>query len=128
MLQNSTQAKQKKRHGLLTVWLFLIIVFNIIGIMIAVPKGSPSVTDLPWWQAVISIVFSLFNIVCAVALFNWKKWGFWGFCASSVATFVINIVFGELVILSLLGMVIELFILYLVLNIGSDNKGWPQLE
>jgi hypothetical protein len=128
MLQNSTNVKEKTRHGLLTTWLVLIIIFNIIAIIIAMPKGSPSVQDLPWWQALITIVFNLFNIVCAIALFMWKKWGFWGFCAGSVAAFIANIIMGELVILALVGMVIELTVLYLVLNIGGDNKGWPQLE
>jgi hypothetical protein len=128
MLQNSTNVKEKTRHGLLTTWLVLIIIFNIIAIIIAMPKGSPSVQDLPWWQALITIVFNLFNIVCAIALFFWKKWGFWGFCAGSVAAFIANIIMGELVILALVDMVIGLAVLYLVLNIGKDNKGWPQLE
>jgi hypothetical protein len=129
MLQDSTRIKQKTRHGCLTAWLVLIIIFNIVVIIIAVPKGSPSAPDIfPWWQALIIIAFNLFNIVCAFALFMWKKWGFWGFCAGSVAAFIANIVLGELVILALVGMVAEIFILYLVLNIGQDNKGWPQLE
>lgn len=129
MLQNSSKIREKKRHGCLTAWLVVIIVFSFIAIIIAVPKGSPVVPDvLPGWQIAVVIVLSLFSAVCAIALFRWKKWGFWGFCASAVVTFVVNIAIGELVIVSLVGMAIELFILYLVLNIGTDNKGWPQLE
>lgn len=127
--ETGTRTRPKNRHGCLTVWLVLIIIFNIITIIIAVPKGSPVAPDiLLGWQTLIVIIFNLFNIVCAIALFMWKKWGFWGFCASSVITFIVNIALGELIIVSLIGMTIELFILYLVLNIGKDNKGWPQLD
>jgi hypothetical protein len=128
MLSDSAYVKQKKRHGCLTTWLVLIIVFNAIAIIIAMPKGSPSVEDLPWWQAIIAIIFSLVNIGFAIGLFMWKKWAFWGFCASAIVSLVSNIVMGQLVILAIVSFVVELGVLSFVINIGGENKGWDQLE
>jgi len=129
MLQDSSYVKQKKRHGCLTTWLVLIIVFNVIAIIIAVPKGSPSAEDiLPWPQYLISILFSLINIGFAIGLFRWKRWAFWGFCTSSAAAAIVNMIFGELVIFALAGFFIELAVLLFVLTVGGENKAWNQLE
>ena len=68
-----------------------------------------------------------FNLVCAIALFQWKKWGFWGACGSSIVAIVVNLSIGlnpAAVVLGLLGVLL----LYGVLHIGKENKGWPQLE
>ena len=75
----------------------------------------------------VSIVFSLVNLVCAVALFQWKKWGFWGSCASGVVALVVNLSIGLGVRPALLG-VVGVPLLYGVLHIGEENKGWPQLK
>ena len=68
-----------------------------------------------------------FNIVCAVALFQWKKWAFWGFVASAVITFAINLEIGLGVGQAVLGL-IGIVILYWVLQMGKEKKGWAQLE
>jgi len=64
--------------------------------------------------------------VCAVAVLQWKKWGFWGFCASAVASLVVNLWLG--VGMGIVGAVIGVLLLYGVLHIGKENKGWPRLE
>ncbi|WP_146400759.1 hypothetical protein [Pseudobythopirellula maris] len=86
-----------------------------------------SLPDAPGWAFPVLIVFSLFNLVCAIALFQWKKWGFWGFCLSSVVALVVNLSIG-LGIGPAVGGLIGLVLLYGVLHIGKENKGWPQLE
>jgi hypothetical protein len=129
VLKDSFQINQRKRHGCLTVWLVIIILFSLAAIIIVIPKGNPNLPDiLPGWVVAISITFSLLNIVFAVALFMWKKWGFWGFCAVAVVDFTISIIAGELFIFSLVGLCLRLFILYIALTIGGDNKAWSQLE
>jgi hypothetical protein len=79
------------------------------------------------WALVVMGVFSVFNLVCAVALFKWKKWGFWGFIASSIVALFVNLSIGMGIGQSLLGLV-GIALLYGVLHIGKENKGWPQLE
>jgi MFS superfamily sulfate permease-like transporter len=83
--------------------------------------------NIPGWALPVLIVFSLLNLVYAIALFQWKKWGFWGFCASSVAALVVNLSLG-IGIGSVLSGLVGVIVLYGVLHIGKENKGWPQLK
>ena len=93
--------------------------------------GTPSL-ERAYPSAPISLFYTLaildiFNIICAIALFYWKKWGFWGFCVTSVVGLVLNIVLG-LGIWAILSSVISIAIMFAILQIGKENKGWPQLE
>ena len=90
----------------------------------AIQQALPGI---PAWALIVLGVVAVFNLVCAIALFNWKKWGFWGFIFSSLAALVINLNIGLGVAQSLFGL-IGVAVLYGVLQIGKENKGWPQLE
>jgi hypothetical protein len=85
---------------------------------------SPSTPD---WALLILAVTSIMNVACAVALLKWKKWGFFGFIATSVITFVVNLMTG-LNIVHALGGLVGIAVLYGVLQIGKEKKGWTQLE
>jgi len=123
-------ADAKNRHGCLTAWLVVMIFANSAGALMyllgseAIRKSFP---NMPGWAFSVLIVGSLFNLVCAIALFQWKKWGFWGFCATSVVALVVNLSIGLGIGPSLAGLV-GVLLLYGVLHIGEENKGWPQLE
>ena len=146
-------AEAKNRHGCLTAWLVLIIIVNSVGVlgylMYLVGRDMiyqmlqsqmyqsqilqiQMLLNIPIWVFLVSIVFSIFNVVCAIALFLWKKWGFWGFCASSVAALVVNLSVGvgiSQVISSTLFSLVLVLVLFGVLHIGKkENKGWPQLK
>ena len=137
-------AEAKNRHGCLAAWLVLIIIVNSAGIlgylinllgrnMIYQILQIQTLLNIPAWVFLVSIVFSIFNVVCAIALFLWKKWGFWGFCASSVAALVLNLSVGSRgisqVISSTLISLVLVLVLFGVLHIGKkENKGWPQLK
>jgi len=82
---------------------------------------------IPSWALVVMGVFALFNLACAIALFKWKKWGFWGFLVSSAVVLTVNLCLGLGIGHSLLGLT-GIALLYGVLQIGQENKGWPQLE
>ncbi|TWT89122.1 hypothetical protein Mal64_26140 [Pseudobythopirellula maris] len=123
-------AEGKSRHGCLTAWLVLMIIANSASALMYLVGSDAirrSLPDAPGWAFPVLIVFSLFNLVCAIALFQWKKWGFWGFCLSSVVALVVNLSIG-LGIGPAVGGLIGLVLLYGVLHIGKENKGWPQLE
>jgi hypothetical protein len=90
--------------------------------LLALPKMSISTI------VVVESSLSFIEVVFAIALFKWKKWGFYGLIASSVATFIILTTTPDLnTSASLLGFV-GLTILYMLLNIGGENKAWSQLE
>ncbi len=121
-------APPRKRHGCLTVWLFLIIIANLLAIIV-LATGMMSATEqleLPVWYVPVVILLSVIEIVFAVALFRWKKWGFWGFAVFTAASVIISAVNGDFY--SVISGVISLAILYGVLNIGGENRAWPQLE
>jgi hypothetical protein len=118
--------KTKKRHGCLTTWLIIIIIANIIVTFLN--AGLLSVTEkVPGWAIPVYAIIGVFNVVCAIALFMWKKWGFYGFCASAIVAIIANIAMGVNPF-SAISSVIGIAILYGVLNIGKENKGWTQLE
>ena len=86
-----------------------------------------SFPNAPGWVFSVLLMVSVFNLVCAIALFKWRKWGFWGFLASSVIGVVINSKMGFGYTETISGFT-GVFILYGILQIGKDKKGWPQLE
>jgi len=75
-----------------------------------------------------------------------KKWGFWGYCASSIAGLAINLLIntggavqipggtsqalvGSIsIIISVAAVILGILILFGVLHIGKENKGWRQLK
>ncbi len=121
---------EKQRHGCLTAWLVLMIaggVFTALLYTLGREAISGYMPSLPGWTFPAFVLTGIANILCAVALFQWKKWGFWGVVAVSVVTFVINLSIGFSALHAALGF-LGVAILYGVLQIGGDKKGWPQLE
>ena len=116
---------QKQRHGCLTAYLVFIIVGNSATALIYL-LGSENI-HMPKWAFPVMIVAGIFNLVCAIALFRWKKWGFWGAVASGVVVFFINLSIGVQPGFALAGL-LGVAILYGVLHIGKENKGWSQLD
>jgi hypothetical protein len=120
----------KKRHGCLTAWLVLMLIGNSAGALMFLLGGQwikEGLPELSAWTFRVLAVLAVSNLVFAIALLKWKKWGFWGFAISGFATLVVNIAGGYGIGQSLTGL-IGLAVLYGVLHIGKDNKGWPQLE
>jgi len=87
--------------------------------------GVGQLPDTPLWASVVFFAHGIFSVVCLIALLKWKKWGFWGYVALSVVALCLNIALG-LGLLSLLSL-LSPAVLYGVLDIGEENKGWPQL-
>lgn len=119
----------KRRHGCLTAWLILLIVANSLSALMylfaknLIMNAAPSA---PEWTFPVYAGLGIVNVICAIALARWKKWGFYGFVATTLAGLVLNLVVGVeavQVVSGLLGVVI----LFGVLQIGRENKGWPQL-
>jgi len=121
---------EKQRHGCLTAWLLLIIVANA-GVALLYMLGSAAIRhnlpNLPTWFFPLFILGAIANIVFAIGLFRWKKWAFWGALVMSLIIFIVNLSLGINVVSALLGLA-GIAILYLVLQIGGEKKGWTQLE
>jgi hypothetical protein len=128
MLQNSTRAKTKKRHGCLTAYLVFIIAGISVLLILYLLRGLAPDNTRPVWEILLFTILNFFAIICAVAIFMWKKWGVWGLCAVQIVSFIISILQRDLIVISAIRLVISLGLLFLVLDIGGDNKGWAQLE
>lgn len=123
-------SSQKSRHGCLTAYLILMLIANAGTALIYLLAGDmvlQAFPDAPGWTIPVLVFVTSFNFVCAIALFKWKKWGFWGFCVSAVAALGINLAIG-LGPGSSIGGLVGVAILYGVLHIGDNNKGWSQLD
>jgi hypothetical protein len=122
--------KTKKRHGCLSIWLFLSIAFDLVFVVIYLSGSGFSLSPkgVPNWAMPALVTLLILEIICAVALFLWKKWGFWGFCLVNVIGFFINIGIGVNLLWPTTQIVLRIALLIVVLNIGDEDKGWLQLE
>jgi hypothetical protein len=66
------------------------------------------------------------NIIFVIALFRWRRWGFYGFVIVTGLAIGTNIYAGLGTALSLLG-ILRVAFLYWVLNMGGGNKAWTRL-
>jgi len=135
MQNNTTETPEtpatKKRHGCLTAWLILSIAFNLFfifgylsGAGVSVVPGAAS----PQWAVPVLVLLLILEIICVAALFSWKKWGFWGFCAVNIAGLGVDFFLSINLLWPIVTVVIGIFLLYAVLNIGQKDKGWNRLE
>lgn len=122
--------QNKSRHGCLTTFLVLMVIANALvafTYLVNTNMIAQAIPNVSTTLVMVLGVLSLANVACAIGLFQWKKWGFWGFCATSVISLLINLQIG-LGIAQSVGGLLAILILYWVLNMGDDNKGWPQLD
>jgi hypothetical protein len=126
------RARARARHGLVTAWLFLVIlVYGAAGIVNLVLLGSEgfrqvlSIGASPWVFPVTALL-AFAQVGFAVALLFWQKWAFYAFIASSVIVFLLNLAAGMPVYLActeLLGALV----LYGMLQLGTPSA-WSQFD
>jgi hypothetical protein len=116
----------KRRHGCLTTWLILIVIGNIAGTVVTIAAVSSHPEDFYAWLLPVQIVYLILALACVTALFMWKKWGFYGFIVGALTIMILYLVAGNYAYA--FTPFISVLCLYGVLHIGSDNKGWPQLD
>lgn len=130
VVDNMPTATTKQRHGCLTAWLIFMIVSNSIFSLVYLFGSAyirKSYPNAPEWAMGVLTLSCIFNLVCSIALYKWKKWGFWGFVVTTAIGLWMNSMFGMTIVQKILGLS-GVFLLYGVLRIGKENKGWPQLE
>lgn len=119
----------KQRHGCLTAWLTIMIILNSIISLVymASAAGASSALRLPTFALLLLSLVGIANVACAIALFKWRKAGFYGFIGTSAVAFVVNLSIGLGIVPSLLGLG-GVGMLYGVLQIGNEQSGWRQLD
>lgn len=130
MEQEATIEKPKQRHGCLIAFLIYLIVANAITTVFNILKTADiqrQYPRFPLWGIWALPVLGVLNIFFALALFRWKKWGFFGYALTSLSIFALN-VYGGVGILFTINILVGVVILFVALQIGGERKGWPQLE
>lgn len=120
----------KKRHGCLTAYLALIIVANCATLLLYLFAGEAAkrlVPNTPAWAHSASLLFCITNVVGAMALFKWKKWGFWCLLIPTLLMTAVNLSLGHPLGPSVGGLV-GVAILYGALHMGRANKEWRRLS
>jgi hypothetical protein len=122
---------RKERHGCLAAWLWWLVIGNAIAAvaspMMLATIRQRSIPDFPAWVAWPFSLLSVLGVLFAVALLRWKKWGFYGYAATAVGIFALNVYAGVGVGAAALGLV-GTAILFGVLQVGGPKNGCSQLE
>jgi hypothetical protein len=106
---------------LVTSALAALIYFVAAGfLMELLPEASA-------WSFSVLAILAILNCGFAIALWRWKRWGFWGYCCTTLAAFAINLSIGTGLGPSLWGLM-GIVILLAALHVGRHNEGWSQLE
>jgi len=120
----------KKRHGCLTAYLILMIVVGILGAAIYFLAGNGVAQGNPEIPARLRPVFGIINLFMAgsaVALWKWKKWGFWAFVSIGILGGLLNSYLSRSIV-PMIFVPIGVLIMYGILHIGKENQGWKQLD
>jgi hypothetical protein len=109
------------------IWLSLVIIGSIAEVPMGVWGGAEVLEDtrLLIFVLLVLLVVAALNVTFMVALFFFKKWGFYGFTALALLGMVLLITAGEIVpaVVSL----VPVLLLFGVLHLGNPNT-WSQLE
>tara|TARA_B100000579_G_C22145000_1_gene538256 strand:- start:11 stop:400 length:390 start_codon:yes stop_codon:yes gene_type:complete len=123
---------KKKRHWCLFAYLVLTLIANAFLSFVyfktsTIQPQTAYQSLIPQWYFQVVGILCLFNLISAFAILKWKKWGFWLFTLTASIPLNLNLYF-ELSIVYSVGELIGVAILYGVLQIGGDKKGWSQLN
>jgi hypothetical protein len=129
---NENPVVSKQRHGCVTAWLIMMIIFNSLTAALYLFANEMFVENLPNNPPASMFyllgVIGFANVFFAIQMMQWKKYAFWGFAITAFGTFSINLSIG-LNILQALGGLVGIVILYAVFQIKRDNiSAWENLE
>ena len=116
--------REGQRNGLLTLFLVCMIFgYTILAVILLIPNTEISMLG---WIPISVMLCCMVNIICGVALFRWKKWGFFGILAVSCLSF--SWALYEYGFLSACNSLIKVALLFALLHVGKDNKAWLRLS
>jgi hypothetical protein len=128
----------KRRHVFLSAILLLIVVVNglsAVTLPFAIDRIQRQDPKIGAWQIWLAAFMCALAVVCAIAIYNWKKWGFYGILAIATVSLIVTLATGVVDLRSgvqILEAVVLTFIgpglLFGALQCGEEKTGWEQLE
>lgn len=122
----------KQRHGCVNAWLWLVIAVNLVTCgYYAIKMFSMEYNTLVWGFGLISIL-ALGNVLGAILLMRWNKYGFYLFIACTIINAIINAGILSLGAISGIQGLVAILIWWGILHIKKDgvpawklmNGGW----
>jgi len=105
----------KERGGWLSAWLILIIAHSTFAAFLILDlRARQNVPSSPWFWLLL-LALAVADIVAAIAIWNWKRWGFVLYGISTVVSIVVGllltgsqlIVFHDIIPLTILGYLLK---------------------
>jgi hypothetical protein len=84
-------AAKKQRGGWLTAWLILMILHSAFATYLIMDLRKQQMGSVPLVLSIL-IVLNLADIVSAVAVWNWRKWGFTLYGISTLISIVLGLI------------------------------------
>ena len=112
---NHKQPTIKERGGWLSAWLILIIAHSIFAAFLILHlRAQQNIPSSPWFWLLL-LALAVADIVAAIAIWNWKRWGFVLYAISTVVSIVVGlvltgsqlIVFHDIIPLAILGYLLK---------------------
>ena len=108
-------APVKERGTWLSIWLILIMLHGILASVLIWYLRNQVGDSSPAWVVVTLFVMAIVDIVAAMLVWNWKRWGLWLYAISTVVSIVIGLVltrsqlwvFHDIIPLVILGFLVK---------------------
>ncbi len=89
--KKAQQPPRKIRGTLLTIALVVIVLHGLAAaVFYAVARLDTTLIDRPWVLGLMSLHF-LANVVAAIGIWYWKKWGMYIYAGSSILALVVGL-------------------------------------
>ena len=121
---NDSPEFNPKRGGWLTTFLILMFIGNPVSLifLFAASLIKNLSKNSPIWVIPVLGVSSIINIICAIGIWKWKKWGVYGLVITTLIVVATNISIGISINRALLGFIGLAIIIFLV------NPLWKYFE
>src|SRR5688572_25648207 len=86
---------RRERGGCLNIWLVLSTGITIFSVMTLLAITGPGLKTDSVAYALALTVLVVVNLVCLLGIWKWKRWGVYGIVATSIASAIIELMFGR---------------------------------
>ena len=109
------QAPGKERGTWLSIWLIFIMLHGILASVLIWYLRNQGGDSSPAWVLAVLFVMAIVDVVAAILVWNWKRWGLWLYGISTVVGIVIGLVltrsqlwvFHDIIPLVILGFLVK---------------------
>jgi hypothetical protein len=122
----------KKRHGCFIGWLVITTILGILKILVMLFKTDTYIEKLPKSLPenfiTVALILNIALIACVIALYQLKKWAFWGIVIFTTIGSIIALYVGYPILRICLS-ILWIVLLYVVMQLKKDKvSAWQDLN